>query len=119
MGMDCTVCFEYIEPDCSIEKYKWQLIGIYQTGRNTSLFQMIIERAHAGYPDNVSEDTVEYLTEHERWGECWLSYKEWLALQSEFASEDDCILDKDWKFIPDFYKKRYQERIRIIFRFDN
>lgn len=99
MGTDCTVTVEKKTSN------GWEMICIIPLDRNYRLFDAMQEHGHSGYPTDVTYDTQRYLGELEDWGEGYMSLTKFYKLSKD--TKLNCI------------KKKYREKCRIIYRFDN
>ena len=85
----------------------WEPIAVLPLPRNYELFNDIHERGTAGYPPDRDDLSMRILDDNEDFGECYMSYKEWLKLLKKY----------DYKYL-NTIKKKYYNDSRVIFRFD-
>lgn len=101
MGTDCTAVIEK-------EGDSWTTIGVMYIPRNYELYHDIQSNAFIGYPPDADTLSQDILDAVEDWGECWTSYNTFLDFLAKYDMED-----------LDTIKKKYRDKCRVIYRFDN
>lgn len=110
MGTDCKAVIEKGEKIGQITF--WDPVGVICMDRNYDLFDDIREIANQGYPETISTLAKTILDESEDWGECWMTWKDYMQLlrRHDIALPEMIVIKKS-------IAKKFE--IRVIFKFDN
>lgn len=101
MGTDGTVVIERKEGNF------WETIGTMTLPRNYDLF-MELHQGFVGYPYDICYLSKDILNAVEDWGEAWMTYEDFRKLLKQYDLE-----------YYDTIKKKYRDKCRVIYRFDN